>query len=165
MTAMTIATTAEHQQANLVPMMGPAEAAGLATHFSQVMQALVEIVVEETKLVRAGRARDAAVLERQKHELATLYLSDAAQVRRCRNELRQHAPGLLKDLQHRHDLFRALLQINLTVLATAHAVAEGLVRGVSGELARKASPDVYTAQGRNAAPPRAAPPIAISRQL
>ena len=45
---------------------------------------------------------------------------------------------MLATLQPRHDTFRALLQINLTVLATAHAVSEGIVRGVSGELARKA---------------------------
>ena len=78
---------------------------------------------------------------------------------------RRYAPDLLKDIQLRHERFRALLQINLTVLATAHAVAEGLVRGVSVELVRKSSPQVYTASGRNAAGPRAAPPMAVSRQL
>ena len=39
------------------------------------------------------------------------------------------------------------------MLATAHAVTEGLVRGVSGELTRKSAPQTYTAFGRNPAPP------------
>ena len=142
-----------------------AEAAELAAHFAQVMEALIAIVEDETKLVRAGRTREATALEPQKSDLARLYLADAARVRHCRAYLGQHAPELLKDMQGRHDLFRALLQINLTVLATAHAVAEGLVRGVSSELARKSSPQTYTAYGRNAAAPASVPPLAVSRQL
>jgi hypothetical protein len=147
------------------PMQSAAEAAELGTHFAQVMQALIEIVEQETRLVRAGRTREAAALEPQKSELARLYLADASRVRECRNHLRRHAPEFLEDLRDRHDVFRALLQINLTVLATAHAVAEGLVRGVSDELARKSSPQTYTAQGRNAGISGVVPPIAVSRRL
>jgi hypothetical protein len=142
-----------------------AEAAALAAHFAEVMDALVEVVEEETQLVRAGRGRQATELATAKTDLARLYLADAARVKECRAHLGRHAPDLLKALQQRHDKFRALLQINLTVLATAHAVAEGVVRGVSGELARKSSPQTYTASGRNVAPPRSAPPIAVSRSL
>jgi hypothetical protein len=142
-----------------------AEAAALAAHFAEVMDALVEIIEEETELVRAGRSREAITLEQPKSKLARLYLTDAAKVKECRPYLRQDAPDLLKNLQDRHDRFRALLQINLTVLATAHAVAEGLVRGVSNELVRKSSPQIYTASGRNAAAPRSAPPMAVSRHL
>jgi len=150
---------------NPPPVTSAAEAAALATHFAEVMQALVEIVEEETRLVRAGRTREAAALERPKSDLARLYLTDAARVKDARAVLRQHAPDLLRSLQDRHDRFRALLQINLTVLATAHAVAEGLVRGVSGELSRKSSPQTYTAYGRASAPPSTVPPMALSRRL
>ena len=38
-------------------------------------------------------------------------------------------PDKLETLRRRHDAFRALLQIDLTVLATAHAVSEGMVPG------------------------------------
>ena len=38
--------------------------------------------------------------------------------------------------------------MNLTVLATAHAVSESIMRGVSAELARKATPQAYGASGR-----------------
>jgi hypothetical protein len=52
------------------------------------------------------------------------------------------------------------------VLATAHAVSEGIIRGVSGEMARRQTPSTYGASGRTNTPgPKTAPPIAISRTL
>ena len=59
-----------------------------------------------------------------------------------------------------------LLQLNLTVLATAQAVSEGIVRGVSGEMARKSAPQTYGASGRANVPGRnLAAPLAVSRVL
>jgi hypothetical protein len=50
------------------------------------------------------------------------------------------------------------------VLATAHAVAEGLIRGVAGELGRKRAPQTYGAAGRAMEPPlRSAQPVILSR--
>jgi hypothetical protein len=44
-----------------------------------------------------------------------------------------------------------MLQVNLTVLATAHAVSEGIVRGVNAEMQRRNIPNTYTAAGQRAA--------------
>ena len=86
--------------------------------------------------------------------------------RRAGRFLAQAAPDALAELQRRHDAFRALLQINLTVLATAHAVSEGIIRGVSGELQRKSTPQTYGASGRANVPARnAVEPLAVSRSL
>ena len=83
-----------------------------------------------------------------------------------RRFLAQIAPDALATLQRRHDAFRALLQINLTVLATAHAVSEGIIRGVSAELQRKATPQTYGASGRASMPGRkSVEPMAVSRSL
>jgi hypothetical protein len=58
------------------------------------------------------------------------------------------------------------VQKNMIVLATAHGVSEGIVRRLSGELARKASPQVYGASGRATAPnPKHGRPLAISKTL
>jgi hypothetical protein len=52
------------------------------------------------------------------------------------------------------------------VLATAHAVSEGIMRGVSAELARKATPQAYGASGRATVPSAAAlQPLTVSRVL
>jgi hypothetical protein len=42
-------------------------------------------------------------------------------------------------------MFRAMLQINLTALATAHAVSEGIMRGVNTEMQRRNIPNTFTA--------------------
>ena len=70
--------------------------------------------------------------------------------------LERYLGATIRELRQRHDLFRAVLQMNLTVLATAHAVSESIMRGVSSELARKATPQGYGASGRAATP--AVPP-------
>jgi hypothetical protein len=78
----------------------------------------------------------------------------------------QTAPGRCAALTGAQDAFRALAKKNMIVLATAHAVSEGIVRRLSGELARKASPQVYGASGRTVAPnPRNGRPLAVSRTL
>ena len=54
----------------------------------------------------------------------------------------------------------------MVVLATAHAVSEGIVRRLSGDLARKAAPQVYGASGRTTAPSgKQGKPLALSRVL
>jgi hypothetical protein len=80
--------------------------------------------------------------------------------------LAQVSPELLTTLRRHHDTFRAMLQINLTVLATAHAVSEGIVRGVNAEIQRKNIPSTYTASGQRTAPgPRNITPLSVSRSL
>ena len=58
-----------------------------------------------------------------------------------------------------------MLQVNLTVLATAHAVSEGIVRGVNGEMQRRAAPSTYTASGNRTTGTRHAAPLTVSRTL
>jgi hypothetical protein len=149
-----------------VPVKSAAEATELARHFGEVLDKLLEIVQQETELVRAGRLGAGAALAGAKTALTHLYVSDMLRLRASQAVFAQIAPGIIESLRRRHDEFRALLQMNLTVLATAHAVSEGIVRGVSGELARKAAPQTYGSSGRsNTPPPRASQPLAVSRTL
>jgi hypothetical protein len=144
----------------------PAEARKLAEELMDVMNALLAIIERETELVRAGNVREAIALEEQKSELSRRYMVAVENLKNAQKHLAQVAPELLTTLRSHHDTFRAMLQINLTVLATAHAVSEGIVRGVSGELVRKSSPQTYGATGRSNAPdPRAAQPLSVSRVL
>ena len=148
------------------PVTTAAEAEALAAHYTGVMDTLIGILQQETDLVRVGRLSQAAKLEQPKTELARLYIADTLRVRNSQARFAELAPQALAELVRRHDSFRALLQLNLTVLATAHAVSEGIVRGVSSELARQSSPRTYGPTGRAAAPaPHAAPPLALSRML
>jgi hypothetical protein len=142
-----------------------AEAENLARHLLAAMDALIATIEEETALVRAGKLKDAAALEATKNELTRLYVADAAQVKANRDVLSREVPDLLAELHQQHDTFNALLQMNLTVLATAHAVSESLIRGAAAEVARKAAPQTYGMSGRQAVPPRGAAPVSVSRTL
>jgi hypothetical protein len=148
------------------PVGDPAEAELLITHLMDVMDALLAVVEEETELVRAGRLAAAAKLEPSKHELTRHYLADTARLKASQALLAQSMPDVLEALRKRHDLFQTLLKVNLTVLATAHAVSESIMRGVSSELARKATPQGYGATGRSAVPGSSGlQPLTLSRVL
>jgi hypothetical protein len=143
-----------------------ADARKLAENLMEVMSALLGVIESETELVRAGKLREAMAFESQKSDLSRRYLTAAEHLKASRKYLSQSAPELLTTLHRHHDLFRAMLQVNLTVLATAHAVSEGIIRGVNGEMQRRNIPNTYTAAGQRAAPgPRHMTPLSVSRSL
>jgi len=143
-----------------------AEAVDLLTHIATVLDALLMIIETETTLVRDSRLAEASRLEPKKTELAGRYYAAIERLKQNTDFLRTNQPDKLHALQHRHEMFRALLQINLTVLATAHAVSEGIIRGVAGEITRKAAPQTYGVSGRQSAPaPTASRPVTLSRTL
>jgi hypothetical protein len=93
-------------------------------------------------------------------------MADAALVKTNGAYLARKLPREFDTLRRQHGDFHKLLQTNLTVLATAHAVSEGIIRGVAGYLARMAAPQTYGKTGRTAAPgARVAQPISLSRTI
>jgi len=160
--------TAQRQQApatvHTVTSVG--EARKLADRLMHAMTDLLGLIERETELVRAGKLREALAFEPEKTSLSREYFEAARALKTNHEFLQKSAPELLTTLHRHHDVFRAMLQINLTVLATAHAVSEGIVRGVNAEVQRRNVPNTYTAAGRRAAP--GAPhmrPLAVSRSL
>lgn len=144
----------------------PAEARKLAEDLMEVMGALLGLIEQETELVRAGKIREAMSSERKKAELSRHYVSVVSRLKASHQYLTMTAPELLTTLHRHHDVFRAMLQINLTVLATAHAVSESIVRGVNAEVQRRNIPNTYGASGRRVNPtPRHFTPLAVSRSL
>ena len=152
------------QRAGAAP--GSAEARKLAEDLMDAMNALLALIERETELVRAGKVREAMTLESKKQELSRNYVGAVSQLKANQTQLAKSAPELLSTLHRHHDAFRAMLQVNLTVLATAHAVSESVVRGVNAEIQKRNVPNTYTAAGRRAAPgPRHITPLAVSRSL
>ena len=144
----------------------PADARKLAEGLMEVMSALLGVIERETELVRDGKVREAMALETKKSELSRRYVGTIAHLKNSQNYLAGATPDLLAALHRHHDTFRAMLQVNLTVLATAHAVSEGLIRGAHAEVARKNAPQTYGNSGRPVAPPKTtAVPVSVSRSL
>jgi hypothetical protein len=154
-------------QPSAIPLAAtPADARKLAEGLMEVMSALLGVIERETELVRAGKVREAMALEGKKTELSRRYVGIIAHLKSSQSYLARATPELLTTLHRHHDTFRAMLQVNLTVLATAHAVSEGIVRGVNAEMQRRNVPNTYTAAGQRAAPgPRNISPLAVSRSL
>ena len=161
--------TAQRRQPAAAPAAGattPAEARKLAEGLMDVMNALLSVIESETELVRAGKLREAMTLGPQKTELSNRYVGALSQIKASQKFLAQSAPDLLKTLHRHHDVFRSMLQVNLTVLATAHAVSESIVRGVNAEVQRRNIPSTYTAAGKQAAPTaKHMRPLSVSRSL
>jgi hypothetical protein len=146
------------------PIASGAEAQQVLADVSDAMGALLGVVEEETELVRAGRLTAAAKLEARKAELARRYITGSERVKANQPYLTKTLPEAVRALRDRHQQFQSLLQVNLQVLATAHAVSEGIMRGVAEEVARRAAPQTYGASGRQVAPnPRHAQPLTVSR--
>ena len=141
------------------------EAEQVIANLSTIMERLGETIVEETARVRVG-SLPRAEAESAKAELARAYTAETTRLAGGQAFVARAKPEAVARLRERHVTFQRLLQANLTVLATAHAVSEGIIRGVSGELARKRTPQTYGASGRTNAPSaRTNQPIALSRKL
>jgi hypothetical protein len=148
------------------PIATAADAQSAIVRLTEVMDGLEAVVTEETLLVRAGKLRQATGLGPRKSELSGLYLKAAERLKANSKFLSQVVPQDVGALARRHELLQAALKTNLVVLATAHAVSEGIMRRLSGDIARKASPQVYGASGRTTVPdPKRAQPLAFSRTL
>jgi hypothetical protein len=148
------------------PAKTTAEADALISEVMGVMAALADVVQQETALVRAGRVSAASKFAEPKGDLSRRYVAGTIRLKASKPQLARVARDRLAALQQRHESLRTLLQTNLTVLATAHAVSEGIVRGVSNEIGRRSTPQTYGASGRTNAPTRNnAAPIVVSRTL
>jgi hypothetical protein len=143
-----------------------AEAEKAIAQVAELIERLRDVVEQETALVRAGKIRNAATLTAAKSELTGKLFVAGESLKANAKFLLRAAPASAAALRSLHDAFAAVLQRNMIVLATAHAVSEGIVRRLSGNLARKAAPQVYGASGRATAPnPRQGKPLAVSRVL
>jgi flagellar biosynthesis/type III secretory pathway chaperone len=143
-----------------------ADAEKAIAQVADLIKKLQNVVEQETALVRAGKIRSATALGAEKSHLAAGLYTVGEALKPHAKLLLQAAPKSAEKLHALQEAFRTVLQKNMIVLATAHAVSEGIVRRLSGDLARKATPQVYGASGRTVAPhPKQGKPLAISRVL
>jgi uncharacterized protein YicC (UPF0701 family) len=145
---------------------GPEIGTKVLTALEEVMEELLLLIQEETRLVKEGRLRAASELAATKEQKSADYTKLVLYVRDQMAPLKQHVPQKISALIRRHDLFRAEVQINLAVLATARDVAEDLMRSVASEVGQAQVPSGY---GRGGAPIKgpevSAKGIAINRNL
>ena len=108
------------------------EANSLIETVMETLSALSHVVGEETGLVKAGRLKDAMEREARKAELAGVYMKGVEQVKLNAVALARFAPEKVKRLKNAHLAFQELIDLNQTVLATARAISESIMRDQIG---------------------------------
>lgn len=161
---MNLTRTETPAQAALKPITSVPAGVRLLADVAALLDQLIDLVGRETELVRRGRLRDAASIEPTKGEVGSRYLAASRAVCASAAFLKANLPNDIARVEQRHRLLADLLLTNQMVLATAHAVAEGLIRGAAGEVERKRRPQGYGASGLAiASASRAAQPVVLSR--
>jgi len=142
------------------------EAELLCVDIGGILDRLVAIVGEETRLIRSAKVVASTQLHDAKAELSRQYVIALEVLRANAAIVSRHAPVLVDQLRRRHEQFQSELQVNMAVLATARSVSETLVRGVAEEVAQRNMPKTYGAAGLMTGTARsAARPIAVSRSF
>jgi hypothetical protein len=111
------------------------------------LRALVEIMNEETTLLRAGHHRKAGELTADKTRLAQDYVTYSRAVQRQLSRLKAEAPNDVALLKLGHERLATQMAENLKVIATARTVTEELLNDVAQQVSRANRPKTYGAGG------------------
>lgn len=130
------------------------------------LAALVDVMNQETTLLRAGHMRQASTLTPEKARLAQDYVSFARSVQRQGERLKTQAPDAVERLRLGHGRLATQMAENLRVLATARMVTEDLLTDVAKIVGQQNKAKTYGRGGAITADPAAsARGIAVNRAL
>lgn len=129
------------------------------------LRALVDVMNQETTLMRNGRHRDAGTLGAEKTRLAQDYVSYSRAVQRQIERLKVEAPNDIGLLKQGHERLATQMAENLKVIATAREVTEHILTDVATQLERAAKPKTYGAAGMMNQTHKASGGITINRAL
>ena len=124
------------------------DATELCTRADSSLTELVNIMNQETNLLRAGHLREAATLTPEKTQLSQDYVAFARAIQRETVRLRQEAPEQLQKLQKRHESLATQMAENLRVLATAKTLTEDLLTDVAKAVGVSEKPRTYGTTGQ-----------------
>jgi hypothetical protein len=119
----------------------------LIARVEATLKALVEVMNEETTLLRAGRLKDAGELTSNKTRLAQDYVGLSRSVQRQLFRLRDEVPAELARLRSGHERLATQMAENLRVIATAKDVTESVLTDVAETIGAQARTKTYGAGG------------------
>jgi len=138
----------------------------LCARAETALSALVDVMNQETILLRTGHLRQASQLTPDKTRLAQDYVTFARAIQRQAGRLGAEAPEALERMRAGHERLATQMAENLRVLATARAVTEDVLTDVARIVGQQTRPKTYGSAGTVAADPGAsARGIAVNRAL
>ena len=156
--------SAEQKQPTVTRVLGRDDAERLVASVLATMGELETVLANETAHIRVGRIRDGLAEEARKSELASAYMRGLEAVKANAIALARFAPEALDRLKAAHAGFGRAVETNQTVLATARAVSESLMKGVAEEMNRLSRPQGYSPAGPPARPV-ISEPLVLSKTL
>ena len=130
------------------------------------LAALVNVMNQETTLLRAGHLRQASILTPDKARLAQDYVGFARTVQRQTERLKREAPQSVERLRQGHEALATQMADNLRVLATARTVTEDILTDVARIVGQQDKAKAYGRAGTiTADPSSSARGIAVNRAL
>ena len=130
------------------------------------LAALVDVMNQETVLLRTGHLRQASTLTPDKTRLAQDYVGFARAVQRQSERLQAEAPQAVERLRAGHESLATQMAENLRVLAMARTVTEDLLTDVAQIVGQQNKAKTYGRAGSVAVDPAsAARGIAVNRSL
>ncbi|MBJ3783909.1 hypothetical protein [Devosia sediminis] len=138
----------------------------LCIHAEQALSALVDVMNQETTLLRAGHMRQAGQLTPDKTRLAQDYVTFARAIQRQGARLTAEAPAALARLRAGHESLATQMAENLRVLATAKSVTEDVLTDVARMVGQQNRAKTYGTTGAVASDSASsAKGIAVNRAL
>lgn len=127
---------------------------------------LVDVMNQETMLLRAGHMRQAGELTPEKTRLAQDYVTFARSIQRQVNRLTAEAPAAMGRLKAGHEKLATQMAENLRVLATAKTVTEDVLTDVARMVGQQNRAKTYGSAGTMAVDPSSsARGLAVNRAL
>ena len=120
----------------------------LCVKTSNALDALLDVMNQETMLLRAGKLKDAGLLTPKKSQLSQDYVTLARSVKREAERLKIEAPNEIKQLKNRHESLATQMAENLRVLATARNVTQDLLNDVAKSVGNATKPQTYNIAGK-----------------
>ena len=140
----------------------PEEAATLVASAMEALDKLEPLILEETRLFKLGKVKQALAMAMDKNGAAHTYT-------RCLEALKNNAiaigrfqPEGIDALRARHEAFSSHMAMNMAVVATARTVSEGLLRDLADTIGQNATPTTYAPRGGVTRKPGTAP-LALSK--
>lgn len=145
----------------------PDSAEALCACLMKTAGELIDLLDQETAVLRRGGMTELAGLQMRKAALNATLMRDVARFRGDLVYLRAAVPGRLAELKSRFQSFERTLETNQAALAAMRSISDSLLKAIAAKSASaQAGPEVY---GKNAAAacaqPRRPTAISIDRSL
>lgn len=161
---MTKQQAADTQQAAPAPFTTREAAEAFCAEFYQMLERLQTVIEQETEHLRAMNIAEAEALQKEKTELASVYIRTVSEFKAQTAAIRELVPEAIPYLSERHKKMRDSLLANEQTLETLRSVSSSLVRRAAERTAAKSSgPRTYS---RSGTPPETgkAAAVAVNRR-